>query len=253
MFKSRKYTIKNRHALDKRKLKENNLHFASALSEIGSDSIKRRQLDLSHFKVGAFTSFYGSSSDSGDKTKLVSGDMGTVIGTIDSLKAFEVEGDYTLSWTAHLRANTTDCRFVTCTPYIGSQIISSAEDSFFEFGYINNYDPVTCQLRAKQHYNPREKGDAVPREVIQDEFEKYGTVFSRKRGDLFGGFPEAFQGCKSQVTKSAWFIGKSITLSGIGCVNMPRSSANVGLVVNCQNGSEFVVESMTINLRRRHR
>ena len=252
MFKSRKFRIRNRHALDKRKLKENYYHFASELSEVGSDSIKRRQFDLSMFKPSAFIEFNGVSADTGIRTKLITGDVGTVVASIESIKSFEVEGDYTVSWNMDLAWSSGDGRFISCTPFIGSRMIPSAEDSFYEFGFINNMTSVTCEIRSKNQYNPRRKADSVPREATDENWDNYGKMWMQKRGELFDT-AKAFKGVQSQVRKTQKELGAVIHLSGIGCVNMPRSSSSLGLLVHCQGGSAFVVQSATLNIRKRRR
>ena len=69
MYKFRKHRVKKRHALDRRKLKENFLHLASRLNEIEGSSISRTQFGITDFRTNTFLEF----SDTGYKESGFSG------------------------------------------------------------------------------------------------------------------------------------------------------------------------------------
>lgn len=248
MFQSSKHRILKNSALDRRKLKENYFHFAGALSEVSSDSIKRNQFVPRDFKLSAFIDFKQSGFKDDDFSGRVSSDSGEVCLTIDSETSFDISGDYCITWNMEVQQTTGDGRFISCSPFMGSQIISSAEDCFYEMGYINNINPTKTKKRDVLKYDPRDADDAAPYEFVSDEWDVYGEAGSDITSELQTLSRESIP---SQTTVLS--VGKKIHLSGIGYVNMPRSSGNIGLVVYCQSGSSFKIDSARISVRKRSR
>ena len=249
MFQVSKYRILKNAALDKRKLKENYFHFAGALSEVSSDSIKRHQFVPRDFKLSTFINFNQSGFKDGDFSGRVSGDSGEVVLTIDSETSFDISGDYCITWNMEVRCPVGEGRFISCSPFMGGQVITSAEDCFYEMGYINNINPTKTAKRDVKKYDPRaEKGDEVGYEFTSDEWDLYGLSGQDVKCELF----EHRRAVHESQTLSA-SRGKKIHLSGIGYVNMPRSSGNIGLIVYCQRDSSFRVDAARISVRKRNR
>tara|TARA_R110002051_G_scaffold240722_1_gene301155 strand:- start:2786 stop:3532 length:747 start_codon:yes stop_codon:yes gene_type:complete len=248
MFQVSKYRILKNAALDKRKLKENYFHFAGALSEVSSDSIKRHQFVPRDFKLSTFINFNQSGFKDGDFSGRVSGDSGEVVLTIDSETSFDISGDYCITWNMEVRCPVGEGRFISCSPFMGGQVITSAEDCFYEMGYINNINPTKTAVRQIEKYDPRAEESAVPYEFNEDEWDLYGKRGSDIKCELFSN---SRSNVPSQTLSTS--RGKKIHLSGVGYVNMPRSSGNIGLIVYCQRDSSFRVDAARISVRKRNR
>ena len=198
MFKLRKHKISNNDALDKRKLKENYLFFANQLSEIGSDSIARSQLKNADFELDSFIEFKDTGyTYSSDRKGQIQGDVGTSAAIINSIESFDIQGDYSISWTIQVdllrtkngnTATTGDYRFVAVVPFMGATAVSSAESSFHEMGFINNTDCVDVEISTPDTFAPRKGSDEKAfYERTTEVFDQYGRWMAIRKGDMFTG------------------------------------------------------------------
>lgn len=273
MFKIRKHTISEKSALDRRKLKENFYFFANEISEIGSDSIKRAQFSAENFTLDSFMEFESSGFDVTDiRKEYISGDQGTVVSAISAISSFDIHGDYSLSWNMQLDTARTYIqgklrsgagRMLCVVPYIGTNIVSSAEASYFEMGFINNSDCTDVLLKFSGDHHPRDSASALGKyEEVHEVWDLYGRHNRMEECDLMvGGFGgEGVGTIGSRIMPSQpQDIGadtrgsNTIHLSGSGFINMPRSSGSIGLVVYAQDGTVVEVESVNLSVRKRIR
>lgn len=249
MFQISKHRIDEDHALNNRKLKENYFHFAGHISEVSSDSISRDQFFRRDFRLNTFIEFEEAGWKYTSGAGLVNGDSGDVVLCIDSLKSFDRSGDYCITWSAEFKVRSGDCRFLSCHPFLGSQLIGSAEDCYYEMGYINNIDPTESAKRSQQKHNPRGLS-FTPYEKVSDVWDIYGEKGRFHSVELSHTTREDVA---SQSTSDKHLHGGIVHLSGTGYVNMPRASGNIGLIVYAQEGSKFGITSARISVRKRNR
>ena len=258
MYKFRKHRIKSGHALDRRKLKENFLHLASRLNEIDGSAISRLQFDIDDFRTNAFIEFYETGYKDGAFSGKVSGEGGESILNLSANANLELSGDYALTWNAELTPIATGnskCMFVDCTPVMGNQLVSSANDCYYHMGYLNSSSPCRSFVKSASMYNLRDLEGKIPYESIEETWNNYGKIGNDWNTDLMNATqtnsidPHYRKLNENNRTQESL----RIHLSGFGYINMPRSNGQVSLVFHGQPGSVFKVDSARISLRKRNR
>ena len=171
---------------------------------------------------------------------------------LDSIKSFDISGDYCITWNAEFKARTGDCRFLSCHPFLGSQLIGSAEDCYYEMGYINNISPTESSKRSSHKHNPRDT-DFKPYEKTVDVWDIHGQRGRAHHVEVTRATRATVESQMSGNLHTDYLTGSTVHLSGLGYVNMPRASGNIGLIVYAQEGSRFAVTSAKISVRKRNR
>ena len=247
MFITSPHSILPYDALDNRRLRENFYHFAGAFAEIGSDQFARKQLSRRDFTLGTFIELEEKGWKIGNGKGQITGDTGDVMLCIDSQESLDISGDYCITWDAEFKVRKGDCRFITCQPFMGTHLVGSAEDSFYSMGYIQNMEPIDSGKRSAYKHNPREV-DFQPYEKITEVWDTYG-----KKG--YSHNTEIDKRSRVSVKSEVGLAPGSdfIHLSGVGFINLPRASGNVGLIAHTQTGSRLAVTCARISLRKRSR
>lgn len=255
MYKFRKHRIKSGHALDRRKLKENFLQLASRLNEIEGSSISRLQFDVDDFRMNAFIEFSETGYKEENFSGIVSGDGGETVLNISADANLGLSGDYALTWNAEATIIGGDGFFLDCVPVMGNQFIPQANDCYYHFGYLNNFEPTKSYIRSAEMHDLRHPDDdpSPSYEASEDVWNEYGKFGLDYHSDLLRSEP-------SDGEKPAKYFGEGnnqvstrIHLSGFGYVNLPRSTGKASLAFYGHPGSRFKIDSARISLRKRNR
>ena len=257
MYKFRKHRVKPGHALDRRKLKENFLHLASRLNEIEGSAIARLQFDVDDFRTNTFIEFSETGYKEGGYNGRVNGEGGETVLNLNTNSNLDLSGDYAITWNAELTAIATGeskCMFVDCTPVIGNQLVSQANDCYYHIGYLNNFSPTRAFIKSASMYNLRDPEGKIPYESLEETWNQYGKVGKDWHTDMIQQSPtNGLLPSYKKIGQDRKQEALRIHLSGFGYVNLPRSTGQVSLVFHCQPGSKFNVNSARISLRKRNR
>ena len=249
MYKFRKHRIKSGHALDRRKLKENFLQLASSLNEIEGSSISRLQFDIDDFRMNSFIEFSETGYKEAGFSGRICGDGGEAILNLSANSNLDLSGDYALTWNAEATIVDGEGFFLDCVPVMGGQFISQANDCYYHFGYLNNFEPTKSYVRSASMYDLRDE-ENIPYEANEELWDEYGKFGWDWNTDMYSMSPK--NGIKP-YGQTKELGANRIHLSGFGYVNLPRSTGKVSLAFYGHPGSKFKIDSARISLRKRNR
>ena len=262
MFETRVHSVSPLDAVNKRKLWEGFLQWANRFSRIDSDNLKRLSLSRENFTIDSFLDMYESNTAPADSGGMVSGDTGVMVATSQKFVSLETAGEYWVNWSISLQRSNGDCRFVGAVPFVGDQIIGSAQDFKAEMGWYNNMSVAEAESRGPMwgeiggknrtpdgsggyHVSPN---NDQAYEFVYDEYDHYGRQ-GHQRHTRHGATEKTIR--PSQLT-STKVIAK-VHLSGAGGGLVGRVTGNIGIIVYAFPGSTFNVIASTLTVHRRNR
>ena len=246
MFETRLHRFDENYALDKRKLWEGWLQWANRMSYLDSDNIARAQFGRQKFTIDAFIEMFSAGSDESDPNGIVSGSSGSMISASKKIVSLDAFGDYWVNWSITLRAKSGDCRYVGGVPVIGDQVVGSAQDFKAEMGWYNN-SSITESFRRDISAGYPVGEDGAINEFMHDNWDSLG-----RHGESY----DTRWQTKPKTVIASQVSGKEkqrVHLSGSGAATVARVTGNIGIVVFCEAGSEFAIESSRMTLHRRNR
>mgnify|MGYP003146933858 CR=1 FL=1 len=256
MFDTRLYRISANDAFDRRKLWEGWLQWANRFSRLDSDSIARSQFDRENFSIDAFIEMFHAGLDVTDDAGLVSNESGTIIAASKKIISLDIAGDYWVNWSIPLKAKSGDCRFVSGVPFVGNQIVGSAQDFKAELGWYNNSDITESVVRGPEWGGVVEVGeDFTPYEMTYEDWDSYGK-YGLERHSEGASASTVTVGGKDKITSQLSGGGQEVMyyhLSGSGSAMVGRITGNIGILLFCQSGSEFNIVASRLTLRRRNK
>lgn len=253
MFEVRVHRVSENDAVNKRKLWEGWLQWANRFSNIDSDNIARNQFGRDDFEIDAFLELFSAGLDASESGGLVSNETGTIVSASKKIESLDVFADYWVNWSLTLKSSSGPCRFVAGVPFIGREIISSAQDIKAEMGWFNNSNITEAASRGPE-WNSVIEGENTPYEFVYEDWESFGKHGWTRLTASFG------TGTKTKITSQVLRLDGTqrdaeiyYHLSGSGAATLGRITGNIGIMLFCQPSSRFQIISSRLTLHRRNR
>ena len=246
LFDVRLHRFSPDDALDRRKLWEGFLQWANRLSRLGPDNVARHQFGPEHFELDSFLDMvHQEIVVDGNDVGRVSGESGGAVVLTTSVDSLDAVGDYWIDWSVELRIREGQCRFVGGIPFIGNKFFASAQDFKAVMGWFQNSSDTRTTA---EHGSGPFAHTLSPGIDVNQENARHGRLGVFRKTDTLN------KSTKYVPTQYGYYPTNTyFHLSGSGAATISRSTGNAGLLLFCQDSSEFSVESANMSLRKRVR